>query len=86
MPSKLFLAAIDVRTGDERYLTFRLVRDATTLQEARELVSSTMHESLTPLRMAPETFVDPKGYPAYTIDYVAEIEALSDLPRFIPPL
>jgi len=80
MSKKLFIAAIEVRTGEEQYMTYKLVPDATTEEEAENRVLNYFGEFLEPVSPeSPRTFSDPKGYPHYSLDFVSPIETVSDL-------
>ena len=85
MSKKLFIAAIEVRTGEEQYMTYRLVPDAVDEKEAEDQILNYFGKFLdAPDSETSQTFVDPKGYPAYTLEFVSKIETISDLPRVIP--
>jgi hypothetical protein len=81
----LFITAIEVRSGEEQYITYRLVPDALDEREAEERVLAYFRSFLD--RVSPESpqcFEDPKGYPHYSLEFVTPVRSLRDIYSVIP--
>lgn len=81
----LFIAAIEVRSGEEQYITYRLVPDALDERDAEERVLEYFRGFLE--RVSPESpacFEDPKGYPHYSLEFVTPVRSLADIYSVIP--
>ncbi len=83
--NKLFIAAIEIQSGEEQYITYKLIADAKSEQEAEDKVVNHFSEFCCREKFS-DAFFDPKGYPAYRLEFVTQIETISDLSRVIPSI
>jgi hypothetical protein len=81
--NEVFIATIEVRTGEERYTTHRLITGAKNEQEAEEKVVNHFAEFCRRDKFSTHTFFDPKGYPIYSLEGVNPVQTVSDLSRII---
>ena len=82
----LFIARIKIQSGEEQYLTHRLVRHAKNEIDAASKVFEFFSEFCERDELRDDVFTEPRGYPAYQLEFISRVKGLSDIVTLLPEI